>query len=355
MALRKRGGIYYFRKTINGQLFRESTGFADKKAAGRRASEIEYDIRAGIHGWKSTIPSFAEWWAVYRKTYTPLKSARNRDAQIVAHFLPHFGAKRLDEITKSDVVQYLNLRRTQMTGNPGHKNRRLISESTVRRERGLLQSIFERAIDEGHDIRNPFRGIKRGKDKPRTRVLTLDEESILLAALHPRFERFVRFALGTGCRLDEMRGIDPARDVDWLRGTVHVIGKFRKERDVPMQPDARAALEEQLEVDGKLWKQNPQRLREVLAEGAARAKIPSLTPHVLRHTFGTRWLQAGGDIYKLSKILGHSSVAVTETHYAHLLKEDLVAASQQVKIPVAPRRTGNVVRMPRRRAQANGV
>jgi integrase len=37
-------------------------------------------------------------------------------------------------------------------------------------------------------------------------------------------------------------------------------------------------------------------------------------------TFGTRWLQAGGDIYKLSKILGHSSVAVTEAHYAHSLK-----------------------------------
>jgi integrase/recombinase XerD len=69
---------------------------------------------------------------------------------------------------------------------------------------------------------------------------------------------------------------------------------------------------------------------------------------VLRHTFGTRWLQAGGDIYELSKILGHSSVAVTEAHYAHLQKEDLVAASQQIKIPVAPRGTRKVVRMPRR-------
>ena len=348
MALRKRGGVWYFRKMINGRLFRESTGFADKKAAERRANEIELDIRAGVHGWKSTIPSFAEWWAVYRKTYTPLKSARNRDAQIVAHFLPHFGAKGLDEITKSDIVRYLNLRRTQMTGNPGHHKRRLVSESTVRRERGLLQSIFERAIDEGHDIRNPFRGIKRGKDKPRTRVLSLDEETKLLDSLHPRFQRFVRFALGTGCRLDEIRGIDSKRDIDWTRGMVHVIGKFRKERDVPMQPDARAALEEQLDEEGKLWTQNPQRLREVLAEGTTRAKMPPLTPHALRHTFGTRWLQAGGDIYKLSKILGHSSVAVTEQHYAHLLKEDLVAASQQVKIPVAPRGTGNLVRMPRR-------
>jgi integrase len=350
MALVKRGGVWYLRKMINGQLYRESTGFADKKAAERRANEIELDIRAGVHGWKGTIPSFAEWWAVYRKTYTPLKSARNRDVQIVAHFLPHFGARPLDEITKSDIVRYLNLRRTQMTGNPGHKNRRLVSESTVRRERGLLQSIFERAIDEGYDIRNPFRGIKRGKDKPRTRVLTLDEETKLLDSLHPRFQRFVRFAVGTGCRLDEIRGIDAKQDIDWIRGTVHVIGKGRKERDVPMQPDASAALKEQLEEEGKLWKQNPQRLREVLAEGAVRAKIPTITPHALRHTFGTRWLQAGGDIFKLSKILGHSSVAVTEAHYAHLLKEDLVAASQQVRIPVAPRGEGrNVLGMLGRR------
>ena len=97
----KRGEVWYLKRMINGQRFVVSTGFADRKSAERRASDIEHDIRAGIHGWKSTIPSFAEWWAIYKKTYTPLKSARNRDANIVAHFLPHFGAKRLDEITKS--------------------------------------------------------------------------------------------------------------------------------------------------------------------------------------------------------------------------------------------------------------
>jgi hypothetical protein len=45
--------------------------------------------------------------------------------------------------------------------------------------------------------------------------------------------------------------------------------------------------------------------------------------------------------------LGHSSVAATDPYSAHLLKEDLVAASQQVKIPVARRGSGNVLRMPR--------
>jgi integrase len=115
--------------------------------------------------------------------------------------------------------------------------------------------------------------VSSGKDRPRTRVLTLTEESKLMDALHPRFQRFVRCALGTGCRLDEIRGIDPERDVDRTRGTVHVIGKFRKERDVPMQPDARTAIEEQLDEEGRLWTQNPQRLREVMAEGRRERKF----------------------------------------------------------------------------------
>jgi integrase len=137
------------------------------------------------------------------------------------------------------------------------------------------------------------------------------------------------------------------RDLDLPRGH---DGKFKKERDIPMQPDAQAALVEQIEAENRLWKQNPQRLREVVARGAERAKIPRITPHALRHTFGTRWLQAGGDIYKLSKILGHSSVAVTEAHYAHLLKEDLVAASQQVRLPIANRSKTNVLPIGRHRA-----
>jgi len=171
----------------------------------------------------------------------------------------------------------------------------------------LLQSIFERAIDEGHDIRNPFRGIKRGKDKPRTRVLGLDEETKLLESLHPRFQRFVRFAPGAGAA--SMRS---AASIPSATSTGHAApctSPASSARNATCRCNrTRAALEEQLEEDGKLWTQNPQRLREVLAEGTARAKVASLTPHALRHTFGTRWLQAGGDIYKLSRILAHSSV-----------------------------------------------
>lgn len=46
-------------------------------------------------------------------------------------------------------------------------------------------------------------------------------------------------------------------------------------------------------------------------------------PHTARHTFATKYLQAGGRIERLSRILGHSSVAVTDRVYAHLTTADL--------------------------------
>ena len=43
-----------------------------------------------------------------------------------------------------------------------------------------------------------------------------------------------------------------------------------------------------------------------------------LRTHDMRHTFAGLFLASGGDIFKLSKILGHSSVAITQKVYAHL-------------------------------------
>ena len=169
---------------------------------------------------------------------------------------------------------------------------------------------------------------------------------MLLEALHPRFQRFVRFALGTGCRLDEIRGIEPTRDIDWLRGTVHVIGKFRKERDVPMQPDARPRSRSSSRRTANCGSRIRSGYARCWPKARRARRSRRITPHALRHTFGTRWLQAGGDIYKLSKILGHSSVAVTEAHYAHLLKDDLVAASRQITLPIAERRNSVSCRSP---------
>jgi integrase len=339
VALIKRGGVWYFKKKILGELYRLSTGFPvatqrTKDAAAHRASELETEIRSGKHGWTKTVPTLGGWWTLYEKTYSSQKAAPERDRQIMAHALPFFGPSTpLDQIKKTDCLRYLNKRRGDVQANPKRKTPGKISEDTVQRERSFLQALWQQAIEDGHEITNPWKGIERKAYTVRERLLTDDEQKNLLARLSPRFQRFVLFLLGTGVRLDECRGI-ASTDLNLPQRFVRVTGKFSKTRTVPIPAELVPMLQQQLDDDGQLWTQNPQRLREVIREAAVRAGIPHLGPHTMRHTFGWRYLKSGGDIYKLSKILGHAGVAVTERHYAHLLKDDLRDAMDRVDLGI---------------------
>src|SRR5262245_30032110 len=68
---------------------------------------------------------------------------------------------------------------------------------------------------------------------------------------------------------------------------------------------------------------------------AAKAKIGKVTIHELRHTAGSLMLQAGKTMTVVSKILGHSSVGVTEKTYAHAYEEDkrdaVASVTQQLR------------------------
>jgi integrase len=348
MAIKKRNGRWIFVQKIGGKLHRVSTGYpvatkASKEAAARRATEIELDIRARVHGWTKDVPMVERYWtATYRPTYTLQKRAPQRDDQVMAHALPFFGSLRLDAVKKSDCERYLNQRRAAVSANPRRKTPGRIAEGTVQRERSFLHALFQQAVEDQLIERNPWRGVERQGYAVRERLLTEAEQAELLRRLSPRFQRFVLFLLGTGVRLEECRGIEPTRDLYLPERWVRVTGKFGKTREVPLPAALVPVIEQQLAVDGQLWKQNPQRLREVLSEACAerknkkgvitRQRLLHLSPHTLRHTFGWRWLKAGGDIYTLSRILGHGSVAVTEKHYAHLLKEDLRSKADAIDL-----------------------
>lgn len=362
-----RNGTWYLRRYVAGKQRRVSTGYpvatkATKEAAARRATEIELEIRAGTHGWTKDVPTIDTYWSkTYRPTYTVRKGAPERDDQVMAHALPVFGLKRLDEVRKSDCERYLNLRRSAVNANPRRKTPGRLAEGTIQRERSFLGALFQQAVEDGFIDRNPWRGVERKPYAVRDRVLRESEQAELLSRLSPRFQRFVLFLLGTGIRLEECRSINPGTKVArWANGDLHlaerwvkVTGKFKKTRVVPLPAALVPVIQEQLDADGCLWKQDPSRLREVLADAcrgrdaikgrvsrrgrivatrAAREAIAHLGPHTMRHTFGWRWLKGGGDIYALSKILGHASVAVTEKHYAKLLDEDLRIKADRVDL-----------------------
>jgi integrase len=356
-----RDGIYYVKRQIGGVLQKQSTRKRDFKSALRRYHEIMKAWNDGESGWSKPgeAPSFEEYWRDnYRPAYTvrktPLKSSdpkdlKFRDDQLVVGFLSTADARRpLTHITKTMCQKWANARRRETYTRKEGGELHTIAEGTVTREISFLQAVFQQAVEDGILEKNPWKSIEREDYATKERVLTTLEQEKLLRVLTPRYQRWMLFLLGTGLRLEEARGIMEATDLDFAKRTVRVTrktrGRKKKVQDVPIiEASTLDILQEQLTEDGQLWHQNQQRFREVLSEAAERAGIAHLSPHTLRHTFATRYLQGGGDIYVLSKILGHSSVAVTEKVYAHLLGEDLLARSRHIKLGLEAQEPARVI------------
>lgn len=322
-------GIFYTKRMVNGRVVWRSTGHTAQKSAMRRHHEIMNELNNAKSGWApKKVPTLNKWWLIYRESKKKAPSTwRKHTVMMKAHVLPQFGNIGLDEFTQSQFERHLNWRR------------RKVSESTVIGEQSLLHAVFQAAVDEDLIDKNPLRKIHRGDYKTRKRVITTDEEDKLLAVMDPWMQRWFTLMLGTGLRGGEIQNIAPA-DIDWEAPSLHVIGKGMngepKERDVPLlSPLLVEVLQTQIaERAGAkgLWPFKQLTIRLQLATLCKTVGVPKVIPHNLRHTFATRYLQSGGSIFVLSKILGHYSVAITERVYAHLLTADHAKLSQHVNL-----------------------
>ena len=71
-------------------------------------------------------------------------------------------------------------------------------------------------------------------------------------------------------------------------------------------------------------------IRHVI-EQAAEASGVGLTPHVLRHTFGTRLARSGVDNFTIADLMGHASLDTTR-QYARSNKSDRRAAVEHLTV-----------------------
>lgn len=172
------------------------------------------------------------------------------------------------------------------------------------------------------------------KKVPRARVRFLypSEEQVLSPAVKdkPAIWPYYFVALHTGMRLNEMVQIR-VEDIDFITANVFVpMSKSSRSRHVPM-PDELAEFLKRL-VEGKSANEPalPRHCRWYISHEftkvCRKVGIPDFVFHCLRHTFAARLLGRGIPVYKVSKILGHSGVQVTEQHYGHLNQADLHGA-----------------------------
>jgi integrase/recombinase XerD len=164
-------------------------------------------------------------------------------------------------------------------------------------------------------------------EPPEQRVLTDDEYHAVLNVAEPSEKDIIQFLAHTGLRRGEfirLQWSQIAQDLSLIR----FLGKGRKERVVPLSAIARDILKKYENRDAPIplvvRYGNPWAMNYLCNRLAERAGIPPFGPHAIRHYFCTRMVKANVSIKKVSKVLGHSSLAITEHIYCHLLPEDLI-------------------------------
>jgi integrase len=146
-----------------------------------------------------------------------------------------------------------------------------------------------------------------------------------------RLRLIVLIAVTTGMRASEIFGLG-WRDVMYSEGLLAVRAKLKggKMRYVPMLPELAGERQRFPAVMGedRIFPPEPgatsgrQRVEGSFEDLLERAAIEAFRFHDLRHTFASRFMMNGGDLYELAKILGHSNIKMTE-RYAKLARQHI--------------------------------
>lgn len=214
-----------------------------------------------------------------------------------------------------------------------------------------MRKLFRLLIGWGKLAQSPADAVRPIKEQDiRERYLSPDEQSRLFAACSPPLLRAVKFALLTGARKAEILGLRWA-DIDRARGTATIgasRAKGKRVRRLYLNADC-------LKMVGKaagspLVFPGPRGnswggFDRVWMDAKRQAGLADFHFHDLRHTYASRLVQKGVDLYRVSKLLGHSSIRQTE-RYAHLSPANLATVAEGINLAdvvsfaVGPEREG---------------
>lgn len=168
------------------------------------------------------------------------------------------------------------------------------------------------------------------ENNTRDRWLTREEEARLLAAAAPWLQDVIVFAIHTGMRCGEILNLTWA-GVDLHRRTATVFkSKNGERRTIPLSHTLVQALQARgRRIDSELvftsaagTPLDAPNLRRSFRLALKHGQVSDFRFHDLRHTCATRMVQAGVDLYKVQRILGHKSPMMTQ-RYAHHYPESL--------------------------------
>lgn len=327
MGLYKRGQVWWMRFSYKGKQMMKSTETKDKKLAEKIHAKVITQIAEGkwldrLEGEDKTFKELAD---KYINEYAKLnkRSWKKDEERLNNHLIPFFGDMTVTEIAPKIISAY-----------KGHRYKKDISPATINRELTIMKHMYTMAVKEWEWCRdNPVMRVRMEKEPPpRDRWLTYEEEKKLLDACPDWLKEIVTFALNTGMRQGEILSIK-WKDVNLFSGIVILeMTKNGDKRAVPFNKTVWELLKTKARVkylasdyvftSDAGTKMDGGNLRTDFMKVLKKAKITEFCFHDLRHTFATRLVQRGIDLYKVQKLLGHRDNKTTQ-RYAHHYPESL--------------------------------
>ncbi len=303
------------------------------------AQQIAQQILANLMAGTQPVPPIAEPGALDLEEGIPLWAASLK----AKHYSP-----RTIKGYEDDVRRYL-----QHDPNPtrlsieGYIARRFdeVSSSRVAGEQKALRSFFKFLTKAELIAVNPTAELEGFPVTYTERELPAKEDIDRLLGSEcykksntPKFRTMLTLLANTGLRITEACSIKKA-DINFDGPEIKVMGKGRKPRIVPISPHVAQVLKAWIERDGQspwlfpgdtktgYW--HISGFEGMLRWLCRRLGIKPFSPHALRHYFATYSLRNGARLEVISKILGHSSVAITADLYDHISREEIHETHQK--------------------------
>jgi len=203
----------------------------------------------------------------------------------------------------------------------------------VRRNLSALRTFYGFLRREGVRSDHPALDVDLPKPEQRKpKVLRLPEVAAMvkarverrLPALAARDRAIIELLYGSGIRRAELAGLD-LDDVDLGARVARVTGKGNKSRMVPLTEASADAMRSYLHVrpgtaDRAFFLGRDARrlgLRQVwkiVKDYAHHSGIDRASTHAMRHSFATHFIEGGGDLSTLQKLLGHANISTTQVY-----------------------------------------
>ena len=270
-----------------------------------------------------------------------------------------FGQKRIDKVKLSDAKAWLIKLQDDGRG-----------YSTIHTVRGVIRAAFQMAMDDDLIRRNPFEFqlcTVVVNDSVTREAITRKQERQFLDFIK-NDKHFCRYYDGiyilfhTGLRISEFVGLTIA-DIDFKNRKINVDHQLQRKRNmeyiieetkteagvrqIPMTDDVYECFQRivanrkkpkvepliggrtgflyldknEMPMVALHWEKYFQHIREKY-NSIYRVQMPTITPHVCRHTFCSNMAKSGMNPKTLQYIMGHSDISVTLNTYTHVKFED---------------------------------